>query len=59
MIRSVLEEFALVLSNPSPNEVLDSITTDDMRAFATPGGLLWALEPKQGTRFNLNRDEAV
>lgn len=40
MIRSVLEEFALVLSNPLPNEVLDPVTADDMRAFAIPGGLL-------------------
>jgi hypothetical protein len=46
MIRSVLEEFALVLSNPSPNEVLDPITTGDMRAFAIPGGLLSGLDPK-------------
>jgi hypothetical protein len=44
-IRSVLEETALVLRNPSPNEVLDPITTDDMRAFAIPGGLLSALDP--------------
>jgi hypothetical protein len=39
-IRSMLEEFALVLTNQRPNEVLDPVTPADMRAFAIPGGLL-------------------
>lgn len=45
-IRSMLEGFALVLSNPSPDEVLDPVTAEDLRAFAIPGGLLSTTGPQ-------------